>query len=533
MTVNREILTVTLNAFLAIVASRMSLRKIGRYEIMSEIERGGMATVYYARDPFVDRYVAIKILPRALVHDSESRARFEREARIIATIEHPAIVPIYDYGEEDGQPFLVMRFMKGGSLGRRLRHNIFSLPEARNILVRIAPAIDKVHQLGIVHRDLKPDNILFDEDDHPYIADFGIAKLAEASASISGDKLVGTLYYASPEHLQKGNALNSLSDIYALGVILFEMLTGDVPFKGEVTTQLIKAILMDPVPQASEFNPSLPPAIDALIERAMAKNPKHRHQSANEFATSLEAVIQAVGISDSSHSRSPSLISPIKIVARNQTPQPDGYSTVPFPEEILKAHQAKAPASTVVLEPGFETSFSDVVAAQKVGVGMPSNNGQPIYPLEDENNRKRLLFWLWWFGVGAFFVLLWANSAFGIFSFFTNRATSTPTASPTVAEVLPTASPPLPSLTSTVTVSPTPTETPTETATSTPPPTETPTQTLTPTPTDTPTASATPLPLPTATRTLKPTDEATEPPPPTEVPPTNTQEPTLAPPPTP
>jgi serine/threonine-protein kinase len=107
----------------------MSLRKIGRYEIMSEIERGGMATVYYARDPFVDRYVAIKILPRALVHDAESRARFEREARIIAAIEHPAIVPIYDYGEEDGQPYLVMRFMKGGSLGRRLHSRIFSLGE--------------------------------------------------------------------------------------------------------------------------------------------------------------------------------------------------------------------------------------------------------------------------------------------------------------------------------------------------------------------------------------------------------------------
>lgn len=492
-----------------------------------------MATVYYARDPFVDRYVAIKILPRALVHDSESRARFEREARIIATIEHPAIVPIYDYGEEDGQPFLVMRFMKGGSLGKRLRHNIFSLPEARNILMRIAPAIDKVHQLGIVHRDLKPDNILFDEDDHPYIADFGIAKLAEASASISGDKLVGTLYYASPEHLQKGNALNSLSDIYALGVILFEMLTGDVPFKGEVTTQLIKAILMDPVPRASDFNPSLPPAIDALIERAMAKNPKHRHQSASEFATSLEAVVHAVGLSDSSDARSPSMLSPIKISARSQTPKPDGFSTVPFPEEILKAHQAKAPASTVVLEPGFETSFSDVVAAQKVGGGMPANNGQTIYPLEDENNRKRLLFWLWWFGVGAFFVLLWANSAFGIFS---NRVTPTPTASPTVAEVSPPtalSASPTASLAPTQTASPTPTDTPTETETVTATPSETLTPTQTPSPSATPTASSTPQPLPTSTRTPKPTDEETEPPPPTAVPPTNTQEPTLAPPPTP
>ncbi|NUM47486.1 MAG: protein kinase [Anaerolineales bacterium] len=462
---------------------------------MSEIERGGMATVYYARDPFVDRYVAIKILPRALVHDSESRARFEREARIIAAIEHPAIVPIYDYGEEDGQPFLVMRFMKGGSLGRRLHTRIFSLPEAQSIISRVAPAIDKVHQLGIVHRDLKPDNILFDEDDHPYIADFGIAKLAEASASISGDKLVGTLYYASPEHLQKGNALNSLSDIYALGVILFEMLTGDVPFKGEVTTQLIKAILMDPVPRASEFNPGLPPAIDALIERAMAKNPKHRHTSALEFAQALEMVIHAVGITESSQVRSPNTASST-FPLRKQQSQYDGYSTVPFPEEILKANQSKSPASTVVLEPGFESTFTEGPTYSQPRVPYPYPKAKAS-PAADEQRRKRLLFWLWWIGVGTFFVLIWANSAFGIFSSATNR--NTPTASPTITTV--------------ATASPTPSLTPTASFT----PTETPT--ATPTPTETPTATETPRPLPTATRTPKPTDKKDEPPAPTIAPP--------------
>jgi serine/threonine protein kinase len=503
----------------------MSLRKIGRYEIMSEIERGGMATVYYARDPFVDRYVAIKILPRALVHDAESRARFEREARIIATIEHPAIVPIYDYGEEDGQPFLVMRFMKGGSLGRRLRHNIFSLPEARNIIARVAPAIDKVHQLGIVHRDLKPDNILFDEDDHPYIADFGIAKLAEASASISGDKLVGTLYYASPEHLQKGNALNSLSDIYALGVILFEMLTGDVPYKGEVTTQLIKAILMDPVPRASEFNPSLPPAIDALIERAMAKNPKHRHPNASEFANALENVIQAVGIVDSDNSRSPSLV---KTPAKNQASPRDGYSTVPFPEEILKANQSKVPASTVILEPGFENSFSEVIMPGQGGGAIPA--GFPVdargrtRPSGKERDRRRALFWIWWIGVGMFLLLIWANSAFPNFSFFSRNMTSTPTFSATPAGEVTT----ITTVTSspTFTSSPSPSATPTETTTPTSTPTLTKTPTQTPTITSTPTSTSTPLPLPTSTRTPKPTDDD----PPTEVPPTDDPTSTPAPP---
>lgn len=479
----------------------MILHKIGRYEILSEIERGGMATVYYARDPFVDRYVAIKILPRALVFDAESRARFEREARIIATIEHPAIVPIYDYGEEDGQPFLVMRFMKGGSLGRRLRYNIFSIAEARNIVLRVAPAIDKVHQLGIVHRDLKPDNILFDEDDHPYIADFGIAKLAEASASISGDKLVGTLYYASPEHLQKGNALNALSDIYALGVILFEMLTGDVPFKGEVTTQLIKAILMDPVPKASEFNPSLPTAIDALIERAMAKNPKYRHQSAIEFANALEAIVQAVGVFDSNGTRSPALVSPVKISPLPQEER-DGASTLPFPEDELKGNQSKSSASTIELEPGFETSFS------QIGVGKAAPPiGIPVEPPKKEGQRQRPLLWVWWLGmgIGLIAVLLWVNSAFAIFPF--NSGAITPTldvsSSSTAAEALtetaefvatPTPTPPN-------TATPTQSLTPTETITPIPTPTATFTPTSTPTLTEMPTSTETPLPLPTWTPT--------------------------------
>jgi serine/threonine-protein kinase len=491
----------------------MPLKTIGRYEIMSEIERGGMATVYYARDPFVDRFVAIKILPRALVHDAESRARFEREARIIAAIEHPAIVPIYDYGEDDGQPFLVMRFMKGGSLGRRLHSHIFSLPEAQRIISRVSPAIDKVHQLGIVHRDLKPDNILFDEDDHPYIADFGIAKLAEASASISGDKLVGTLYYASPEHLQKGNALNALSDIYALGVILFEMLTGDVPYKGEVTTQLIKAILMDPVPHASEFNPSLPTAIDALIERAMAKNPKHRHQNALEFALALEAVIQAVGVTESGPLRSPTTTMPSGGRGKKQPAPYDGYSTVPFPEEFLKANQGKTPASTVVLEPGFETTFGEGSTLQLVGRVAPRPKA---LPQGNENQRKRFLFWFGWVGLASCLILLWASSAFNLFSFVFPQ-TPTPTASPTLAEMtlVPTPTPPLtPTPTASLTASPSPTETPTPTPTS----TVTYTPTATATSTETPTATRTLIPLPTATKTPKPKDDKSPPAPTTASP---------------
>lgn len=254
-----------------------------------------MATVYFARDPSFGRYVAIKTLPSAWVHDADSRERFEREGRMIASLEHPAIVPVYDFGEDSGHPYLVMQFMKGGSLAHRLRRKIFSLEEACDLITVIASAIDKIHKEGVVHRDLKPDNILFDEDDNPYIADFGIANLSNANAGVGSMAMLGTLNYASPERLLRGNTSNFLSDIYALGVILFEMVTGEIPYPGEMTIQVIKAILSAPVPKASKINPDLPVALDSLLERALAKNPAHRYQSAAELAHTLRFLLESPG----------------------------------------------------------------------------------------------------------------------------------------------------------------------------------------------------------------------------------------------
>src|SRR3972149_759574 len=163
----------------------MSVERFGRYEIKAELGRGGMATVYHAFDPRFKRDVALKVLPREFLHDPTFRARFEHEAHIIATLEHSAIVPVHDFGEEEGQPYLVMRFLTGGSLLERMKRGPLSLTETAAIFARIASALDEAHRRGIVHRDLKPGNILFDGPGEAYLSDFGIAKLVEGTSTFT------------------------------------------------------------------------------------------------------------------------------------------------------------------------------------------------------------------------------------------------------------------------------------------------------------------------------------------------------------
>ena len=170
----------------------MAKKKIARYEIQSEIGRGGMAAVYLAHDPNFRRNVAIKLVSGNLEHNEDFRQRFEREARLIARIEHPAIVPVYDFGEHNGQLYLVMRYMQGGTLADKIKKEIFNLRDATQLIAQIAPALDAVHSQGIVHRDLKPGNILFDHFGNPAISDFGIAHFSPAISDLTGSAIIGT-----------------------------------------------------------------------------------------------------------------------------------------------------------------------------------------------------------------------------------------------------------------------------------------------------------------------------------------------------
>jgi serine/threonine-protein kinase len=263
--------------------------KIGRYEIKAELGRGGMATVYRANDPRFEREVAVKVLPREMLHDPQFRTRFEREAKTIALLEHPAIVPVYDFGEEDGQPYFVMRFMTGGSLSDRLKNGPISVKEAARLFARLAPALDSAHAKGIIHRDLKPGNILFDQYGEPYVSDFGIAKLTEAQASVTGSAIVGTPAYMSPEQAQ-GEGVDGRSDIYGMGVILFEALTGQQPFQGDTPMSVVVKHITDPVPHILDLKPDLPTGAEKIVEKALAKDKKERFATCQQMADALSAV---------------------------------------------------------------------------------------------------------------------------------------------------------------------------------------------------------------------------------------------------
>ncbi len=268
----------------------MGPEKIGRYEIKAELGRGGMATVYHGYDPRFEREVAIKVLPSELLHsDPQFKLRFEREAKIIAQLEHPAIVPVYDVGDEGGQPYFVMRYMNGGSLSERIKAKVMSIEEAAKILGHIAPGLDEAHAKGIVHRDLKPSNILFDAKGTPYISDFGIAKLSQAQASVTGSAIIGTPAYMAPEQAS-GETVDGRSDIYALGIILFEMLTGRQPYEADTPMAVAIKHITDPVPHILEANPNLPSDVEMIIQTAMAKNRNDRYSTAVDMVEALRAV---------------------------------------------------------------------------------------------------------------------------------------------------------------------------------------------------------------------------------------------------
>jgi len=265
-------------------------QKFGRYEVKSELGRGGMATVYLGWDPRFRREVAIKVLPREFLHDPQFLARFEREAQTIALLDHPAIVPVHDFGEEDGLPYLVMRLMTGGSLATRLKQGPVLIAEASRILNRLAPALDEAHARGVIHRDLKPGNILFDQRGDPYLSDFGIVKLTEGAASFTGSGLIGTPAYMSPEQVRGEGRIDGRSDIYALGVILFEMLAGKQPYEATTPIGVAFKHVTEPVPRVLDVKPELPLDAQAVIERAMAKAPEDRYQTAGGMASALAAI---------------------------------------------------------------------------------------------------------------------------------------------------------------------------------------------------------------------------------------------------
>ncbi len=268
----------------------MGVEKFSRYELREALGQGGMATVYRAYDPMFEREVALKILNRESLNDPQVRERFERETKIIARLEHAAIVPVYDVGRDRDQLFYVMRYMTGGSLVERIQRGMLSLAEIAHILQRIAAALDYAHHKGIIHRDLKPGNILFDEESQAYISDFGIAKFAQVASQLTSSGIIGTPTHMSPEQA-RGEEVDGRTDIYSLGVILFEMLSGKTPFEATTPLGMAYKHASEPPPHIRDVNPNLPAGVEPIISKVLAKDRNQRYSSGTELADAFVATL--------------------------------------------------------------------------------------------------------------------------------------------------------------------------------------------------------------------------------------------------
>jgi len=265
--------------------------RLGNYEIVEEVGRGGMAAVYRAYDPKLDRFVAVKVILRGIALDAASLERFNREARVIARLEHPHLIPVYDYDGQNDPPYIVMRFMESGTLKDVMdKTGALPLNEVVFIYRQIASALDYAHKRGIIHRDIKPSNIMVDQDGNAFLTDFGIARLMESSESTHGltqtGYAVGTPGYMSPEQ-GLGEGVDGRTDIYAMGVMLFQLLTGKMPYSAETPMAVILKHIQDPIPSAVALKTELNEEIDAILQKAMAKKPEDRYANAIDLANAL------------------------------------------------------------------------------------------------------------------------------------------------------------------------------------------------------------------------------------------------------
>lgn len=263
---------------------------VGPYRIIEQMGQGGMATVFKAYHAALDRYVAIKALHPAMMEDPGFLARFQREARVVALLDHPNIVPIFDYAEHGGRPYLVMKFIDGETLKARLARSPLSNEEALRIVEALGQALTYAHERGILHRDVKPSNALLSPDGNIYLADFGLARIAEAGAStLSGDMLMGTPHYISPEQARGESDLNECTDIYSFGVVLYELIVGQVPFDSDTPFSIIHDHIYSPLPLPCDVNPNVSESVQRVLLKALAKDREDRYKSVDEMVAAFRA----------------------------------------------------------------------------------------------------------------------------------------------------------------------------------------------------------------------------------------------------
>ena len=267
---------------------------LGPYRIEAPMGQGGMATIYRATQQRLGRVVAIKMLHPVFLQDTTFLARFEREAQIVARLDHPHIVPVYDFSDYNGQPYLVMKYIDGTTLKMAQADGPLPPAEILRLLTPIADALDYAHRQGVLHRDIKPSNILLAGDGTPWLTDFGLARMAAlGSSTLSGDMMLGTPHYISPEQALGSQNLTAATDLYSFGVVLYELVTGRVPFTGDTPYAIVHAHIYDPLPAPRSINPNIAPAVEAVLVKALSKEPAQRYPTAAALIEAYRAALNA------------------------------------------------------------------------------------------------------------------------------------------------------------------------------------------------------------------------------------------------
>jgi serine/threonine protein kinase len=336
--------------------------EVAGFRIESVLGRGGMSVVYIAEQIRLGRRVAFKVLTTELAWDEQFRERFVRESHIAAAIDHPNIIPIYDAGEAEGLLYIAMRFVQGPDLKEVLKRGNLGLGRTIFVIEQLASALDSAHTHSLVHRDVKPGNILLEEStDHVYLTDFGVAKQTTARGLTSTGHFLGTVEYAAPEQIEGGH-VDARTDVYALGCVLYECLTGSPPFSQGTEHAVLHAHLVDPPPSVSRVRPELPLAFDGVIATAMAKDPNERYGSCGELARAARnAASGASRRVDGGPPPAPTIASP------PAPPTPPPAVPSPGPDTPIPAPAAAAAAASAATPPALppQEPVKDEAAGEK------------------------------------------------------------------------------------------------------------------------------------------------------------------------
>jgi len=270
---------------------------IGPYRIIEQLGQGGMATVFKAYHASLDRYVALKVLHPAFNEDTTFEARFQREARVVAKLEHPHIVPVYDYAEHEKRPYLVMKYIEGDTLKARLSEGPLSSEEIAKVVDTVGSALAYAHRQGVLHRDIKPSNVLVSKDGEMYLADFGLARIAQSGEStLSSDMIMGTPQYISPEQALGKKDLDARTDIYSFGVMLYEMVVGQVPFSADTPFSVIHDHIYTPLPLPHTVKANVPEAVERVLLKSLAKDRADRYKDANAMIQAFKSAWREAGV---------------------------------------------------------------------------------------------------------------------------------------------------------------------------------------------------------------------------------------------